>query len=173
MAAATAVQHRRNETDRQYDQAVRTVLGIAGAIFSLIGLVLAVGGYLSINGSAFHMFVGLGLIVSGALVARRHPAGAWTYMLVFAGTLAWALRNVEAGSNLAMRLTGPLLLLLVFAVLMPVLFRCRPRHAFAVSALLIAGTIGLGILSLPTGPFAQQTAAATQFPDAETKGVLQ
>ena len=173
-AVTKAIQYRPNAPDRHYDQAVRTVLAIAGAMFSLVGAVLAIGGYLSaFNGSAFHILAGLGLILSGALVARRHPAGAWTYMLVFAGTVTWALRNVEAGSVLAMRLVGPLLLLTVIALLMPLLCRWSPRRTFAVFIAMVAGTVALGVLSLPTGPLGQHTAAVTQFLDAETKGVLQ
>ena len=173
MGVAKALEHRRNVPDRQHDQAVWTLLAMAGALFSLVGLVIAIGGYLSINGSAFHLCIGLGLILSGTLVARRHRAGAWTYMAVFAGTVAWALRDIETGSILAVRLIGPALLLLIFAVLMPALYLWRPRRALAVFALLIAGTVGLGMMSLPAGPLAHQTAAATQFLDAETKAMLQ
>lgn len=172
-AIAKAMPYRPNASDRHYDQAVRTVLAIAGAMFSLAGVLLAVGGYLSaFNGSAFHILAGLGLIVSGALVARRHPAGAWTYMLVFAGTVSWALSNVEDGSILAFRLIGPLLLLLMIAVLMPLLYRWRPGRTFAVFTVLVAATVALGIMSLPDGPLGTHTAAVTHFLDAETKGVL-
>ena len=170
---AKAVQYRRNAPDRHYDQAVQTVLAIAGALLSLVGAVLVIGGYLSFNGSAFHIFAGLGLILSGALVSRRHSAGAWTYMLVFAATVSWSLRNVEDGSILALRLIGPSLLLVVIAVLMPVLCRWQPRHTIAVFTILIAATVGFSILSLPNGPLAHQTAAVSQFVDAQTKGVLQ
>ena len=172
-AAAKAVNYRRNASDRHYDQAARTVLAIAGAFFSLVGLVLVASGYLSANGSAFHIFVGLALIVSGALVARRHRAGAWTYMLVFAATVSWALRNVDVGSPLQVRLIGPFILLVMIAVLMPLLFRWPPRHTIAAFTLLIAATVGLSISSLPNGPLARDTAAVTQFLDAQTKGVLQ
>lgn len=172
-AIVQAVHYPRNTSDRHYDRAVQTVLATVGALFSLVGLVLAIGGYLSFNGSAFHILAGVGLIVSGVLVARRHPAGAWTYMLVFAGTVAWALRNVEAGSILAQRLIGPLLLLLMIGVLMPLLCRWRARKTFAVFTVLVAGTVGLGILSLPNRPLAPHTAAVTQFLDAQTKGILQ
>ena len=138
-------------SDRHYDTAARTILAIAGVLFSLVGFVLTVGGYLSFNGSAFHILVGLGLIVSGALVARRHQAGAWTYMLVFAGTVTWSLRNVEAGSALPTRLIGPALVLAMIALLMPLLCRWQPRHVVAVFAGLITATVGLGISSLPNG----------------------
>ena len=167
------VQNRRNAPDRHYDRAVQTILASAGALFSLVGVVLLTGGYLSFNGSAFHIFAGLGLILSGALVSRRHSAGAWTYMLVFAATVSWSLRNIEYGSILAVRLIGPSVLLLGIAVLMPVLCRWRPRHTIAVFTLLIAGMVGLGISSLPDGPLADETAALNQFLDAQAKGVLQ
>ena len=170
---AKAVHHRRNAPDRHYDRAAKTVLASAGALFSLVGLVLVIGGYLSFNGSAFHIFAGLGLILSGALLSRRHPAGAWTYMLVFAATVSWSLHNIEDGSILALRLIGPSLLILVMAVLMPVLCSWRARRTIAVFTLLIAGMVGLGISSLPNGPLADETAAVNQFLDAKAKGVLQ
>jgi quinoprotein glucose dehydrogenase len=170
--AAAKTMQRRKAADRHYDQAARTVLAMAGALISLIGAALAIGGYLSLNGSAFHMFVGMGLVVTGTLVAKRHRAGACTYLVVFCGTLAWSLRNVAVGSGLAQRLAGPMLLLVMMAVLLPLL-GWRLRQTVVLFGLLVAGTVGLGILSLPNGPLGPHTAAVTQFLDAETKGVLQ
>ena len=173
-AIAKAVQDRWPAFDRDFDQAARTVLAIAGALSSLVGFVLAVGGYLSPQeGSAFYMLAGLGLMVSGAMVARRHRAGAWTYMVVFVASLTWSLRNVGVGSSLALRLLGPSLFLVMLAMLMRPLCQWPPRRTVAVFALLIAGTVGLGISSLPNGPLAHQIAAVTQFLDAETNRVLQ
>lgn len=169
---ATAGRYRQKVSDRHFDRAARTALAISGALFSLAGFVLALGGYLSPDGSAFHLLAGLGLIVSGTLVSRRHRAGAWTYMLVFVGTVSWSLRNIEVGSSLGRRLIGPSLLLVMIAALMPLLCRWRARQTAAVFTLLIALTIGLGVSSLPNGPLAHQTAAVTQFLDAETKGLL-
>ena len=172
-AVAKTMQYPRNAPTRRYDQTTRTVLAISGAMLTLTGAVLAIGGYLSPEGSAFHMLAGMGLIVSGALVARRHRVGAWTYSLVFAGTVSWSLRNVEVGSSLALRLIGPALLLAMIAVLMPLLCGWRPRQAFAVFMLVIGATIGLGISSLPNGPLAHEMAAVTRFLDAQTEGILQ
>ena len=170
---ATAVRYQQKVSDPHFDRAARTALAISGVLFSLVGFVLALGGYLSPDGSAFHMLAGLGLIVSGALVSRRHRAGAWTYMLVFVGTVSWSLRNIEVGSSLGRRLIGPSLLLVMIAALMPLLCRWRPRQTVAVFTLLIVLTVGLGVSSLPNGPLARQTAAVTQFLDAETEGLLQ
>lgn len=172
-SVANTMRYRRNASQGDFNRAARTALAISGALFSLVGLVLALGGYLSPDGSAFDVLAGLGLIVSGALVSRRHRAGAWTYMLVFAGTVSWSLRNIEVGSSLVQRLIGPSLLLVMIAALMPLLCRWRPRQTVAVFTLLIGLTVGLGISSLPDGPLAHQTAAVTHFLDAETKGVLQ
>lgn len=172
-ATAKTVHDRQKASDRHFDRAARTALAISGALFSLVGLVLALGGYLSPAGSAFHVLAGLGLIVSGVLVSRRHRAGAWTYMLVFAGTVTWSLRNIEFGSSLPQRLLGPSLLLVMIAAMMPLLCRWRPRQTVAVFMLLIGLTVGLGISSLPNGPLARQTTTVTRFLDAETKGILQ
>lgn len=163
-AVATPVQYR-PVADRYYEEAARTVLAISGALFVLVGLVLAIGGYLSPNGSAFHMLAGLSLIVSGALVARRHPAGAATYMIAFVAAVAWSLRNLEDGSTLAQRLMGPLGLLMMIALLMPLLCRWRPRLTIAAFGLVLAGTVAIGVSSLPEGPLASRTAAVTQFFD--------
>ena len=171
--AAMSVLHRRKASERHHERAARTVLAASGVLFSVIGAVLTVDGYLSINGSAFHIFAGLMLILSGALIARRQRAGALTYMLVFLGTVSWSLRNIDVGATLAQRLVGPALLLVMIALLMPLLFRWRPRQAVAVFALLLGLTIGFGVSSLPDGPLAHPTAAVTHFLDAETKGVLQ
>ena len=170
---ARAVPYQKKVSDRRFDRAARAALAISGALFTLVGFVLALGGYLSPKGSAFHLLAGMGLIVSGLLVSRRHRAGAWTYMVVFLGTVSWALRNLEVGSSLGQRLIGPALLLVMIAALMPLLCRWRPRQTVAVFTLLIGLTVGLGVSSLPNGPLAHQTAAVTQFLDAETKGLLQ
>ena len=171
--AAKSVFNNRNGSKSRDDEAVRTVLAIAGAMFSLLGFGLAAGGYLSPNGTAFHIFAGLMLIVSGALVARRHRAGAWIYIFAFAGTVCWSLRNVEFGSSLPQRLVGPSLMIAMIALLMPPLCRWRPRQAVTAFTLMMTATVTLGISSLSNGPLAQQTATITWFLDASTKGVLQ
>jgi DNA-binding MarR family transcriptional regulator len=79
-------------------------LAASGALLTLVGLVVALGGYLSRISSSFDLIVGLGLTLSGSLLFARHKAAAWTYGLVFAGTLRWSLSNIVAGSTPAHRL---------------------------------------------------------------------
>jgi len=167
------VRLRRKSSERHYEKATRTALAVSGVLTSVLGIVLAAGGYLSADGSAFHMVVGLILIFTGALVAKRNRAGAWTYLTVFAATLAWSLRNIEDGTSLAFRLIGPAIILAIIAVLMPILCQWRPRRAAIGFAGRVFVTISIGVSSTANGPFAHQTAAVTRFLDAETKGVLQ
>ena len=159
---------------RSYDQAERAVLAFSGAILSLAGLVLAIGGYLSsLGGSAFHMLIGAGLLVAGLLVASRHRAGIWVYLVVFAGTLAWSLRNIAGGASLAHSLFGPAILLATLAALMPVLARWRASRAIRSFAIIATVMIALGLASAARGPLSAPTAPLTHSLDAQAKGVSQ
>lgn len=68
-----------------------------GLIFSLIvagiGLALAVGGFKLVNlgGSPYYLIAGVGLVVSGLLLALRRPLGGLVYGVVLLATIAWAL----------------------------------------------------------------------------------
>ena len=173
-AVAKAARLRRDKSARQFEIATRTVLGFSGAFLSVAGIVLTAGGLMSASdGSAFYIITGLGLTISGALIAKRNRAGAWTYLGVFAVTVSWSLRNVDQGPSLEHRLVGPIILLAMLAGLMPILSKWRPRQAAIAFCVLVVATIGLGISSLPSGPLAHQTAAVTRFLDVQTKGLLQ
>ena len=170
---ARAVQFRVDNSAAHKALAVRTVLAIAGALISMLGIVLAVGGTLSpYDGSAFCTFAGLGLFLSGVLVALRQRAGAWMSLVVFLASLSWSLRNLDGGSSLAHRLIGPAVLLAIIATLLPMLCGWRPRQALVAYALIMIATVGVGLSSTPNGPLSRQTAAVTRNLDAEAKGVL-
>lgn len=99
--------HRPARSRARPDRATCAALAILGALFSLVGFVLTLGGYLSPEGSAFDMLAGVGLVVSGMLLSAKHRAGAWTYVLVLAGSVSWSLRNIGVGSSPAHRTIGP------------------------------------------------------------------
>ena len=116
------------------------MLAICGSLIALFGVVLAIiGAFSSLDSGSFLLFAGCGLILSGALLAKRHVAGAWTYMAVFAATLAWSLHDAGlGGSSVSYRIVGPIVMLVMLALLMPALRRwsrartvgvlCRPDH---------------------------------------------
>ena len=171
---AKARRFHRETAARQFEIAARTVLGFSGAFMSIAGIVLAAGGLMSaFDGSVFYTVTGLGLTISGALIAKRNRAGAWTYLGVFAVTVSWSLRNVDEGPSLAHRLVGPVLLLAMLAALMPVLAKWRPRRAAIAFCLLVLATVGLGLSSTSSGPLARQTAAVNRFLDIQAKEVMQ
>jgi quinate dehydrogenase (quinone) len=69
---------------------------VVGAVIAALGLTLAGGGLwlLMLGGSAYYILSGIGYVVSGVLLWRRRPAGAWLSVAVFAATVAWALWEV-------------------------------------------------------------------------------
>jgi hypothetical protein len=94
-----AVDDRSGGPDQRFTMAARTLLGIAGALVSIMGLVLAAGGLLSGNDeSTLCPLAGLGLFVLGALVAKRNCAGAWTYTLLMAATFGLGTAFAGGGS---------------------------------------------------------------------------
>jgi glucose dehydrogenase len=163
---------RAEPSERHDEEAMRAVLAIAGTLISLVGAVLAAGGYLSMHGSAYHIFAGFGLIASGMLLAKRHPAGAWTYMAVFAGTLVFSLQNIGLGTPLAGRLAGPSILIAIFALLAPLLWRWTWRRSALLSSALLLGTFAIAAASIPGGPLAPAMAATSHFIDDQAKGLL-
>ena len=78
------------------DQRGARVGRVVGAVIAAIGVVLAGGGLrlFMLGGSPYYIVSGIGYVVSGVLLWRRRPAGAWLAVAVFAGTVAWALWEV-------------------------------------------------------------------------------
>lgn len=88
------------------ERAARAGLAVSGALFSLIGWVLVVGGYLLPEGSAFDVLLGLGLIVPGSLLSLRHLRAALSDVFRLTGTVSGLLRSIVVGSGFASRLVG-------------------------------------------------------------------
>jgi len=169
---ARAVHLVRDTSAEQKAIAAAALLHIGGGTISALGVVIAAGGLSApFAGSPFHVLADCGLIASGVLMAQGRRAGAILYMLVFATTLAWSLRNVQVGgSSLAMRLTGPAILLFIIALVMPVLRGWQPLRAAAAFAIILSATIGIGVASRANGPLAGQAAALSQYLDTQGKG---
>src|SRR5690349_3883534 len=71
------------------------LLGL-GVIIALLGLALAIGGgkLVSLGGSWYFLIGGAAMAVSGLLIARRKPAGAWLFAAFLVGTALWAVADV-------------------------------------------------------------------------------
>ncbi|HWW28360.1 MAG TPA: membrane-bound PQQ-dependent dehydrogenase, glucose/quinate/shikimate family, partial [Caulobacter sp.] len=96
---------------------------LLGVVLALIGLTLAVGGawLVALGGSAYYVLAGLGLLVSGVLLVRLRPFGAWSYIAVFVATVAWALWEVGLnGWALVPRVIAPTVLLVLVLAALPV-----------------------------------------------------
>lgn len=174
-AAPTVPDHRPLVSRRHQTEAARPLLAIGGSMISLLGVGLAIVSFSTLDGGDFFLFAGFGLIASGALLAKRHVAGAWTYMAVFMATLMWSLHGAGlGGSPVAYRIAGPIIMLVMMALLMPALLRWSRRRTTAVLAVLIMATVLIGELSTTDeGRPASPGLSMPQIPGARTKGVLQ
>ena len=167
---------RRYKSGRHSDSGHRSLLAICGSLIALFGVVLAaMGAFSSLDSASFLQFAGSGLILSGALLAKRHAAGAWTYMAVFAATLTWSLQDAGlGGSPVSYRIVGPIVMLVMLALLMPALGRWSRARTVGVLSILIIATVLVGDLSDGINdPAADPALAASQFQNAKSKGVLQ
>ena len=167
---------RRDKSRRSLEYGHRSILAICGSLIALVGVVLTIiSAFSSLDSGPFFLSTGIGLILSGALLAKRHLAGAWTYMIVFAATLAWSLRDAGlGGSTVSYRIFGPIVMLVMLALLMPALRRWSPARTVAVLSVMIITTVLVGDLSDGSDdPAADPALAASQFHNAQTKGVLQ
>jgi len=162
-------------SQRQLSLAARPLLAIAGSTISLFGAGLTIISYTTPDGGDFFLSAGIGLIASGALLAKRHVAGVWTYMAVFVATLIWSLQGVGlGGSPLGYRIAGPITMLAMLALLMPALLRWSRRRTVSVLAVLIVATVIVGDLaSSAEAPLTSPTVAAFQSLDAHQNGIMQ
>src|SRR5262245_11510480 len=104
---------------------------ILGGVIALIGIMLALGGakLILVGGSWYYLFAGLALIVAGLGIAQRKVLGAWIYAGAFVATMLWAFWEVGlSGWPLVPRLVGPLVLLLLVILSLPVLDANRGRR---------------------------------------------
>ncbi|BCQ71731.1 quinate dehydrogenase [Pseudomonas sp. Eqa60] len=120
-----------------------------GILIALIGLGLAAGGgyLLSLGGSAYFLLMGLAMLVSGLLIARRNPRGAWLYGVALVLTAIWAVW--DAGLEywpLVSRVLTFAVIGLVVALIYPTLVRASGAHAGR-GAYGLAGLLGIGVVA--------------------------
>src|SRR5262245_5903667 len=146
-----------------------------GGVIALIGIMLALGGakLIAVGGSWYYLFAGLALIVAGLAVAQRKLLGVWIYAGAFVATMLWAFWEVGLnGWPLVPRLVGPLVLLLLVILSLPVLDAERGRQqrlwalgGFAFALIVLGVAVAQANRPDPPGampePFAQAMADAS------------
>lgn len=117
------------------------LLGL-GVVIALLGVALAVGGakLVSLGGSWYFLVGGVAMAVSGLLIARRKPAGAWLFAAFLVCTAVWAIADVGlAYWPLFSRLFMFAVIGLVVALVYPLLVGRPARGAYGVAAVLAVG----------------------------------
>ena len=69
---------------------------LLGLLTAILGLALIGFGYklAAVGGSAFYVWIGLGLLTAGIQLARRRQSGFWLYALTLAAAFAWTIQEV-------------------------------------------------------------------------------
>lgn len=140
-----------------------------GALLALIGLALALGGgWLALlGGSVYYLITGLAMIAAGVLLFRGQMLGGWLYAAIVGLTVLWAFWEVGANPwALIPRLVGPLVLLILVALVMPTLTRHPGRWkaglGSAVAVLLVMVVGGAVVAQVAAPPAARPLPAAGQ-----------
>jgi quinoprotein glucose dehydrogenase len=136
----------------QTSMLARSYLWLVAGLCLLIGAVLTVGGIwlIVLGGSWYYALAGAALVVSGILLWRWQMAGVWLYLLVFAGTVVWALW--ERGLTLwpqVPRILAPTVLLILVLLTIPIIRRRSVRlHIGGATAVLLIATGSAGLMAV-------------------------
>lgn len=156
----------------------KTWLFVLGAVLALAGLFFAIAGgkLVMLGGSWYFLLAGIAIVIAGALVILRKPAGALLFGLVTIATVLWALW--DAGLDfwpLISRLLAFGVGATVIALSFPLLRKAAGKTpvylpSFAVAAILavasVAGFAGM-MVPHPTVAFSGTPAAPTPVDPAK------
>jgi quinoprotein glucose dehydrogenase len=147
-----------------------------GVIMVALGILIGAGGIwlLFLGGSWYYLVAGIGLIISGVLLAQHRRVGVAVYCVTWLITLVWAY--FEVGFNgwaLVPRDLAPTIVLIAVLLTLPTLrrgqqnFQRTETFASVAAALVLLGTGGVGIHMLARGQARAQDAGAQPAPTAQ------
>lgn len=152
-----------------------------GFIVLAIGVVLAAGGVwlMSLGGSWYYAIAGLGLVASGYLLMRRRIIGVGLYLLIWIGTLVWAVWEVGLELwPLVPRVVAPTIILVLVALTIPA-FAARPssarhgatrgRPVHSMAWLLAAALVAMASPGVEPASAQEQTAPAVEPDESEAE----
>jgi quinate dehydrogenase (quinone) len=124
----------------------KLILAVLGAVIALLGVLLGGGGvYLAaLGGSWFFLLMGLAMLVSGVMIARRKTAGTWLYAIALVLTAVWAVWDTGLEYwPLVSRVLTFAVIGLVVALIHPMLQRASGRvagrGAYGIAAVMAVG----------------------------------
>ncbi|MGH8389171.1 MAG: glucose/quinate/shikimate family membrane-bound PQQ-dependent dehydrogenase [Pseudomonas sp.] len=120
-----------------------------GVLIALIGLGLAGGGgyLITLGGSWYFLLMGLAMLASGLMIARRKPLGAWVYGAALVLTAIWAVWDTGLEYwPLVSRVLTFAVIGLVVALIYPTLVRASGATAGR-GAYGLAGILGVGVVA--------------------------
>ncbi len=128
-----------------------------GAVLLVTGAILLLGGVrlMTLGGSWYYAIAGALLVWAGLLIMQRRILGAWIYGAAFLLTLVWALWEVGLqGWPLVPRVVGPIVLLVLVVLALPVLEpgrggRWRWFGLAGVAVLVLVGGFAIGQANRP------------------------
>lgn len=141
-------------------------MALAG-LLALFGIPILVGGVwlISLGGSWYYLFAGAGLLATAWFLLRRSMLAVWVYLLVFAGTLVWALWEAGlSGWPQVPRLVAPTVVLILVLLAIPAL-RDRVRRGHGQMLAGLAGLAAAGAAMTVLLVSERPVAIAQQQPD--------
>lgn len=123
---------------------------LLGLVLLAVGLFFTVGGgkLLSLGGSAYFLIAGIVTLLSAIQFLRRRSSAVVLFILVFAGTLIWALAEVGlAFWPLVSRLMVPAGLMLLALIIWPALRRREGRASLAKISYALSAVIAVGMVA--------------------------
>ena len=145
---------------------------VLAVVMVLFGLPILLGGLwlITLGGSWYYAFAGLGLLASAWFLFRHEMTAVWIYLATYIGTVIWALW--EAGLDgwaQVPRLVAPTVILVLVLLTIPALRgrTAAPRRAMAAAAAAIVA-VGASLLGLSALRDGNLVAQETTPPSTET-----